>query len=308
MKFMDVITLRAVFMAREEGHLPPYLGSTVRGILGHCIREFVCSTPLVKCFKCPGRQECLYVRCFSNTGGEVGAINPYTLYVHTQGKTEWNPGDMCTFDLTLFGRAAFSARIYLDALMKMERKGWGASRLAFQLVSITEPDTGALIYGGKRCLADHLQPHPMRIDAQRAETVLITFNTPLRIVSGGKLFQSLPFDMLVRFLYGRLDRMRYLYGDGEMPWNEEELREKAAGIAVRDEAWQEIDFSRYSMTQKGNRVELPARIGWVMYEGELSAFTGFLQAGRYAHVGKSATIGFGHYELAIDGGERRCEW
>ena len=298
--FMKVITLRAVYEACSEGQLPQYLGSTVRGILGHCIREFVCDIPHLRCFKCDKRQQCLYVRCFSNTGGQVGAVNPFVLNVHTQGKTEWRRGDLCTFDLTLFGTMESLAHIYMDALLDMERKGWGAQRLTFKLVSVTEPDTGCVIYAGGKTWLRNLQPHPMKLEERKAGAALIRFDTPLRIVSGGELVHDLTFDILCRFLYKRLERLAHEYWEMELPWNEDELMERASGINRYVQNWKEIEFSRYSMNQMDNRVELPSRMGEVLYEGELTGFTTFLQAGAYVHIGKGATIGFGHYEAAFD--------
>lgn len=83
-EFLKIITLGATYECQTGGSLPFYLGSTVRGILGHCIREFCCSNQGEKCFLCEKRNDCLYVQCFSNTGGEAGAVNPYTLYVHNE--------------------------------------------------------------------------------------------------------------------------------------------------------------------------------------------------------------------------------
>ncbi len=110
-------------MCMKPGTLPPYLGSTVRGILGHCFRKFECTELNKKCFTCDKRDRCLYVKYFSNTGKEGGAVNPYVIHALKDGQSEWKEGDECIFDLTLFGRAAEEANIYLDALMAMEKIG-----------------------------------------------------------------------------------------------------------------------------------------------------------------------------------------
>lgn len=297
---MEMITLRAVFEARETGELPEYLGSTIRGILGHCIRGFVCHTPQIKCFKCSRRTECLYVRCFSNTGGAAGAVNPYVLHVHTHGKTKWRPGDNCTFDLTLFGQSTAWANVYIDALFEMEHQGWGAARLGFRLLRVIEPGSGRLICGNGRTWLRNLVPVPMDFKEREARTVLVAFDTPVRIVSGKELFQTLPFEVFARFLYGRLSLMSQIYGPGSLPWNEAEIYEKAANISVQAQEWNDVAFTRYSMSQDTHRLELPAKIGWVQYEGDFAGLTSLLEAGKYTHVGKGTTIGFGHYEIWFD--------
>lgn len=77
--FMKIVTLQARYECVQGGTLPAYLGSTIRGILGHCIHEFFCRRRNVKCFLCEDRETCLYAQSFSNTGGEAGAVNPYTM-------------------------------------------------------------------------------------------------------------------------------------------------------------------------------------------------------------------------------------
>lgn len=88
-EFMKILTLHVSYECLKGGTLPAYLGSTIRGLMGHCIHEFYCHHRNVKCFLCEERGTCQYVQCFSNTGGEAGAVNPYTIYVYGQGKEKW---------------------------------------------------------------------------------------------------------------------------------------------------------------------------------------------------------------------------
>ena len=57
-------------------------------------------------------------------------------------------GDYCVFDITLFGSGTEHAGVYLDALIAAEQKGWGAERIPFRLVHVTDQDSGRLIYAG----------------------------------------------------------------------------------------------------------------------------------------------------------------
>lgn len=117
--FINTLTLQAAFTSEREGHLPEYLGSTIRGIMGHCFRDIVCSVQNRKCFACDKQYDCPYVYNYCNTRGEGGAVNPFVLYPHTEGKTEWKAGDVCIFDITLFGQAALHPEIFLEALKRM---------------------------------------------------------------------------------------------------------------------------------------------------------------------------------------------
>lgn len=300
-EFMDLITLQAVFAAKGEGHLPEYLGSTVRGILGHCFRDFVCHTPELKCLDCEKKKECSYVKNFSNTGGKGGAINPFVLYVHTEGKTEWKRGDECKFDLTLFGYAAKQPHIYLDALQRMEQKGWGVEQIPFALQRICDYETCQLIQLDKQYYFRNLNTHRMSIRKRDIKSVLVVFDTPVRIVSGDGLFQSLPFSVFMQFLVRRFALVTEVCTEYEVEWNEDTILQDAEKIRLADQKWETVDFKRYSMNQKGNVLELQGRKGRVLYEGDLTGFVPLLEAGRYLHVGKNSTIGFGHYELFFDG-------
>ena len=299
--FMNIMTLQATFTAEGEGNLPEYPGSTIRGIMGHCFRDIVCNMRDRKCFACKRQYDCIYVHNFCNTRGEGGAVNPFVLYPHVQGKTVWRQGEECVFDLTLFGYAAQNPEIFIDVLKRMERKGWGAARIPFKLQSISNMDTGRLIYAGNRTWLGNLRKHSMNIQAESAGMALVVFDTPVRIVSCGKVCSELPFQVFMRFLMGRFTLMTQAFTDFVMEWNQEEMINRAAQIRIVEQRWRKIDFSSYSMNQKNNKLELPSQIGSVLYEGDLTAFTPYLDAGKYMHVGKNTTIGFGHYHIFYNG-------
>lgn len=299
-EFIHIVTLQAMFECQKDGKLPPYLGSTIRGIMGHCIRDFYCDCPAVKCFQCNKKNECFYVQYFSNTGGEAGAINPYTLYVHGNGKTNWKKGDICIFELTIFGKAAEQVYIYFDALKAMEDKGWGSERLPFRLIQVMDAVSERLIYAGGRSWMRNLTPVPLKIEARNASHAFVHFDTLLRIVSGDQLFTSLPFRTFMQFLIRRISLVTAVCTGYEVKWEEDKLLECAQNIRIQAEEWREVPFVRYSMNQKNGKLELPARTGWVLYEGDLSQFVPFLEVGKYLRIGKGATIGFGHYEISYD--------
>lgn len=299
-EFIKIITLRATYECQEEGCLPPYLGSTIRGILGHCIRDSYCDYPRRRCHQCKKRTACHYVQCFSNTGGEAGAVNPYALYIHGGGKENWKIGDICVFDLTLFGNGAEQAEIYLKALKAAEQKGWGAARLSFKLIQVTEAESEKMIYAGGKSWVCNLSPRPLQIAERKASYANLFFDTPLRIVSSEKLFEKLPFDMLMQFLIRRISLLTTAHTEFRLDWDEEGLLEEARKVRTISEYWREIPFERYSMNKREGKLELHSKTGWVLYEGDLSTFVPILEVGRYLRLGKGATIGFGHYEISYD--------
>lgn len=295
-----IITLRAVFSAEKNGTLPPYLGSTIRGILGHCIRAFSCTNMEERCFRCDQKDTCLYVHCFSNTGKEAGAVNPYTLHVHNSGKTEWRKGDECTFDLTLIGDVISQAGLYLDAIQSMEHKGWGAARIPFKLERITDPGSETLIYAGGKTWLRNLVSSPLIVRERNVMAVLIEFDTPVRIVTGGELCEAPSFAQLIQFISRRISLLSKAFTDHLIEWDDEIMLEAARSVKTIGQNWRQVNFTRYSMTKSQNKLELPSIEGWGLYEGEISDFVPLLEAGRYLHVGKGVTIGFGHYTVTYD--------
>lgn len=299
-EFMKTLTLHISYECLRGGMLPAYLGSTIRGIIGHCIHEFYCHHRNKRCFVCEDSGTCQYAQCFSNTGGEAGAVNPYTIYVYGQGKEKWEKGDHCDFDITLFGSGTEYAGVYLDALIAAEQKGWGAERIPFRLLRVTNQDSNKLIYAGGKSWIRNLTPKAVSIEERNAAYAYLVFDTPLRVVSGGELFQKLPFDVVIQFLTRRISLMTVKYTEFNLEWDTEEMMRQAAEIKVVEESWREIPFSRYSMNQPNGKLELASKTGWILYEGELSPFVPVLEMGRYLRLGKGATIGFGHYDIFYD--------
>ncbi|MEG2146825.1 MAG: CRISPR system precrRNA processing endoribonuclease RAMP protein Cas6 [Lachnospiraceae bacterium] len=299
---IDILTMRASFAAQDEGSLPPYLGSTLRGILGHCMREFVCLTPRAKCYLCSKRGGCSYAQCFCTPGNEGGAVNPFVLHALVHGKTAWKVGDVCTFDITLIGKTTSQAGVFLDALQDMGKRGWGASRIPFQLEQIINPDSKALFYSCGKTWMRNIQPHSLTSSERTATAALVRFDTPLRILVKRELCRRLTFEIFVASLSRRVSLLSQAYTDKLVmwEWEEETLLEAARKVKVSQESWRFQDFRRYSMNQDGHSLPLPAMEGWVLYEGNLTPFIPLLEAGHILHIGKSSTIGFGHYDVVYD--------
>ena len=297
---IDILTLRASFVAKTEGRLPHYLGSTLRGILGHCMRDFVCSTPEVRCHLCNVRDGCAYAQCFCSPGNEAGAVNPFVLHALVRDKPEWKMGDVCTFDLTLIGQITSRAGLFLDALQAMGERGWGVSRIQFSLEQVIDPICNKLIFSGGKTWMRNMGSHPINDGERPATAVLIRFDTPVRILVKRSLCHTLPFDTLVQSMSRRISLLSQAYTGHVVQWDEKEMLKAAKEIKTRQEDWRLIDFERYSMTCDENRLSLPSIEGWVLYEGDLTPFTSLLEAGRRLHVGKNSTIGFGHFNAAYD--------
>lgn len=296
---IETLMLRAIFSAKGTGPLPPYLGSTLRGLLGHSIRDFVCSYPTVKCHQCHISQDCAYAQNFASPGNEAGAVNPFVIHSLTRDKVQWNPADECQFDITLIGEASRHVGLFIDALQEMERKGWGSARIPFQLEQIVDPLNQTLIWNSGRAWLRNCKPRPLVCNQRRANSVVIRFDSPVRILVSRNLQRRVGFADLIQSVSRRIALLSHAYTDQRLEWDEESMLAEASKVQTTAESWRDIDFERYSMT-RGGKLALPAITGWARYEGDLTPFTPLLEAGEKLHVGKNATIGFGHYRVSYD--------
>ncbi|KJD43088.1 CRISPR system precrRNA processing endoribonuclease RAMP protein Cas6 [Paenibacillus terrae] len=293
---INTLTLRVVFTAEGKGELPLYLGSTLRGIMGHCIREFVCTRPNVQCHKCELSPDCAYAKNFCSPGNEAGAVNPYVIHSLTRDKLRWEPQDECQFDITLIGDATEHAGLFIDALLDMENKGWGSARLPFRLQQIIDPERQALIWSSSKLWMRNCLPRPLSCEQRRAHTAVVRFDSPVRILVSKQLRRQLTFAEMIHSLTRRIALLSHAYTGHILQWDEQAMLNEANKIRTVAADWKQVDFERYSMT-RGGKLPLPAIKGWAQYEGDLTPFTPILKAGEQLHIGKNATIGFGHYQV-----------
>jgi hypothetical protein len=294
-----MLTFHVVLASTEEGKLPAYLGSTLRGALGHSMRRFVCVFPDRRCHLCELASSCSYAIHFNSPGNDGGAVNPFVLNPITQDKLVWNKGDLCEFNLTLIGDSAVHAGIYLDAIQDMAARGLGVGRLPFDVLQITNASTNALIWHAGKAWLRNCRPSRPEFAPRASKAVLVRFDTPVRVISGQRLHQRLSFVDLAHSLYRRIELLSQAYSQERFIWESHSVLKAADQIQTSVEYWEPIEFERYSMT-RGGTLQLGAIRGWARYEGELTPFTPILEAGKLLHAGKNATIGFGHYQLAYD--------
>jgi CRISPR-associated endoribonuclease Cas6 len=296
---IEILTLRASFQAEESGTLPAYLGSTIRGILGHCMREAACTNPGVQCHLCHVSADCEYARSFNSPGNVAGAVNPFVIHAPVRDKTAWKAGDPCNFNITILGKATQAAEFYLNGLIAMGKRGWGVNRMRFSISHITNSRNNTLVWSGGKTWPQNLKASPLNVNEKQAKSVLIQFDTPTRILVKRQLCKRLTFENIVQSLVRRISLLSHAYSSKRMEWDEDELIEKAKNIRTLEENWRFVDFKRYSITYD-KKLALPAIEGWARYEGDLTPFTELLEAGKRFHIGKNATHGFGHYKVFWD--------
>lgn len=292
---LKIVKLLITFEAQEKGELPSFLGSTIRGILGHAMRNAVCIVPDIPCHQCGFSSNCDYTTFFNTAGNIAGSVKPYVIHVPTRNKTIWEPGDLLTFELTIFGRPTLATEYYLNGILMMGEYGWGARRLKFSPIQIVNAINKSLIWSGGECWLNNFQPYLLDIEGRESSEILLRFNSPTRVVEKQKLQERLTFDQIIRSIMNRVSLLSHAYENVLIEWDEE-LIEKAKEIQTVEENWQFVQFERYSMTRKG-KLELPSIEGNVRFRGDITPFTSLLEWGEIVQIGKNTTHGFGNYSL-----------
>lgn len=293
---LKVLKLRAIFRAEENGKLPAYLGSTIRGLLGHSMRDSVCVEPNVRCHLCKFSENCEYTAHFNSAGNIAGSVNPFVLYVPVRDKTEWKQGDLLTFDITVFGKSTMASDFYVSGILKMREYGWGASRLKFSPVQIMNVFDKSLIWSDGQVWTHNFQPFLLHIPERDASSVLLRFNSPTRVVSKQKLQRKLSFDQIIQAILTRIRLLMHAYEGVVLEFDEERLFEDAKSVRTAEEEWRFVDFKRYSKTYN-RKLDLPSIEGFVRFEGDITPFTPLLEIGEVVQIGKNTTHGFGKYDL-----------
>ncbi len=296
-----VYRLQVELRSKAEARLPGWLGSTLHGALGGALRAATCSRSCAAKHPVEPRR-CPYVRLFEPVAAPEGT--PAWIAASPAPRLAICPpapddprvlaaGDHLAFSVLLLGDAAAGDVGYLlAALERMAAHGLGRGRGRFELTRVTS-GTETVWEGGS------VTGRPERAtpaDIAGLGLVLST-NTPLRVVRGGELVRP-RFEDLVGAAARRVVSLAVLAGEpnaGEL--RIDALVTGAATHRARIEAsWEPFHTRRWSSRQR----RAHAMHG---YLGELRVddagpYLDWLRAGALAGIGKGTALGFGHVELS----------
>ena len=295
--------------------LPRHKGSVIRGVLGASLKRVSCALRHQHCDTCILRERCIYVSFYERllpVPGSPKWLNvrpsPFVLEPPDTERQEFNPDTRFSFNILLFGKANESLPYLIYAIERMGRHGLGRAldsgdRGRFTLEAVVHE--GQNIYTAKEgrlhqpeSLMELVPPDLSRGYPSSAFTkVSARLCTPLRLKSGNKFQDQLPFSSLVRAALRRISSLEATYGEGEpdLPYRELAAMAESVKIADKDLRWQ--DWHRYSSRQKAP-MRLGGIVGTVLYEGEkLGVFMPLLRYVEQVHLGKQTTFGLGRLEI-----------
>lgn len=305
------LRLRVEARVTRTMHLPPYLGSTIRGAFGLALRQSCCVLRRQECSTCMLRSRCVYCYVFETplTGSGdrerryASAPHPFVLDLDMVSPGVREAGGTFSFGVTLIGRAVDFLPYFVHAFQRMGELGLGRGRGTFELSRVVSRGGGngcaEAIYsdGELRLPQTFLTVEDALLKAENAAEMELRFETPVRFVERGELCREPRFRTLVGHLLRRLENLARVHCDGSSEWIYGSLLERAAEVelTVNETRWH--DWERYSGRQD-RKMKLGGLVGRVVYRGDLPPFEPLLALGRWIHVGKSTSFGLGRYEVA----------
>lgn len=301
--------LRLTFRALQDMNFPLYAGSTLRGIFGKALRRVSCLAQRTNCAGCGVVSTCPYAVVFengylSNGGDEIP--NPYVIEPPEIGTKIVNQGDCFSFHILLFGNAVEKLSYVLLAWAKTGKLGFTAERTQARLIAVEQvfsDGSTVLLHDFENtdeetCAVEQQTDLPAPLETT---AVKIKLETPLRIHHNGhpvipeKLTAR---DFLIALIRRQQNMAKYHIPDFP-PINFDALRPLIESAKISNANLRWFDWARYSSRQK-TRIALGGIVGTFTLCGNLTELTPYLIAGQSFHVGKSAVLGLGKYEIALE--------
>lgn len=134
----------------------------------------------------------------------------------------------------------------------------------------------------------------LALPVQAATCVRVDFLTPTELKNA-----PLPsFDMLFARLRDRISALRAIYGAGPLAIDFKPMGERAQAILMREHHLEDIDRTRTSKNT-GQHHPIGGFVGHAIYEGALTEFLPYLEAGYWTGVGRQTVWGKGQIRTTI---------
>ncbi|MCK4260570.1 MAG: CRISPR system precrRNA processing endoribonuclease RAMP protein Cas6 [Halanaerobiales bacterium] len=303
-------------IAIEKIKLPDHPGSTIRGGLGHALRELVCSTKNNDCKKCLLSNQCAYTQIFEPSMSDMEKEQitnrfstkprPYILEPRINGKTEYYPGEHIHFTIRLFGSTNRFLPYLLVAIQNLGKTGIGVERGKFVLSEVW--NINELVGKAERIYSEYANivtnpfieldwDHVLEFQKHLpSDKIRLKILTPMLLKANKAWVKKLEFEYLMRNILRRLSSLNVFYGTDVPSINYPELLKQSKEIQLTKDRTSWRNWTRYSSRQD-QQVEMYGLLGEVYYTGNLKPFLPYLILGQYCYVGKNTVFGQGNYKI-----------
>lgn len=296
---LPIARYRLTFLLNQSFRLPEYAGSTLRGALGHALREAVCvcgqtnqhdhDCPYLDIFNAPPQTQL-------NVSQRSTPPQAYVIEPPFPQPQQFQAGEVYAFDMVLCGQ--------IQQLLPLIISAW---KLVFQRGIGKEKGTGILqnvavqMGDNWQILTEHqwvnIHKTAFRLPENPSHNYVMTLHTPLRIQHNGKLCRAhnLTADIVLRQVMRRVSSITQLYCHAPMQANFNELIQMIDSIEFESNLiW--YDNTRYSNRQQ-QRVPLGGVLGSIQLRHVPPQWAMLLHIGQWLHIGKETVFGLGKYSL-----------
>jgi len=301
----------------EEATLPPFKGSTFRGVFGHALKHVTCALKRQTCDDCTLVTRCIYPFVFethlarTTDKSENISSPPHPIVIcpdETSPRTRFNAGETLSVSLTLLGDVNERLPYFVYAFQEMGKMGIGKRTNgrggSFKLSGVTHGNKNVFsLSSGTIKTPD---PLPELFLSQSSEKtagnavlkIRVNFETPMRIKFDKDIPNVLDFKTLVRQMLRRSSSLMNHYGSGEPALDYKGMIERAELVKICDNKMQWLDWQRYSSRQD-KKMFMGGFTGSVTYEGKLGEYLHLLDFASKVHVGKNTVFGLGKISCEI---------
>lgn len=300
---------RYEFICRLEtaAELPPYKGSTFRGVFGRALKQVVCALKRQSCESCLLREKCVYAVVFetpvsrkSKDSRMAVPPHPFVIEPPLTAQTRYPAGAAFDFRLLLMGETNTYLPYFIYAFDRMGKIGMGrkinGARGRFLLETVRSKDAVLYTSATQKLNIDavpekldlELSKHPPANTAR----LKLTLETPLRFKFDNRLQAALPFHVLVRAILRRISSLMNAYGGGEPDLDYRGLVKRAEAVPIASTNLSWYDWERYSF-RKDEKMRMGGMIGSIVYDRVPGEYFPLLEFCEQVHLGKQTAFGLG---------------
>ncbi|MCK9267040.1 CRISPR system precrRNA processing endoribonuclease RAMP protein Cas6 [bacterium] len=300
--------------AIEKILLAKYKGSIIRGSFGKTLKNIVCiNRKASRCKNCKNREECLYVYIFDtmpvandpNSRKYATPPRPFIILPPLTKKTTYEKHEPLSFEVTLFGKSNKHLPYFIKTFEEMGKNGIGDNNGRFKIkgIDLVMPNGDIEDFISLINNNSNTSSSSSRIDLNSIKPffpkftdnkISVSFETPLRYESKGKLIKTSPtFDTIIEGLLRRIFLLSYFHCGENSSMPDINIKKE---VLIKKNYLKWVDIARYSFRKKK---ELPTGglMGTIIYQGNISPYLKILKLGEYLHLGKYTVFGNGKYRI-----------
>lgn len=282
--YLEYLPVNFSIIAQEKSILPAYLGSTLRGAIGHVLRN--------------DTEACHYLydnRRLDKKRKEV--LNPYIIVPPMIGKKLFHKNDVLNFDIMFLGDGAKYAKNVIDALNSQGGLRLGVRRNKFIFDKVVHKTDQRVIWQNRTFYQAAMRKIPLVYKTlDNVESVTIKFITPLRRRRNNELLKDVDFSSIIRNITYRIKSLTERYGGLVDTEEIEHIHKLSSKINTTKKDIELVNMERYSNRTK-EKMDFGGLMGSMSFYGDLSLFVPWLYAAQILHIGGNTTFGMGRIEV-----------